>query len=156
MRLCCYNDEGKEFTQGKFSDGDSFGEPPLFADELYPASAICETNCVIIKISKDTFIKILDEYPYLQRQILVLLSKRLVWKSQIAKELINQSPSHRLTMFLTNYKKLKANSSEKVIIPYTRQELANFLGLRVETVIRTLKKMEAANVLEIRNRKLYF
>ena len=38
----------------------------------------------------------------------------------------------------------------------TRQEIADFTGLRVETVIRTLKRMEQENKIEIRNRKLYY
>jgi hypothetical protein len=34
-----YNLDGKEFIQGIFREGQSFGEPPLFADVKYPANA---------------------------------------------------------------------------------------------------------------------
>jgi len=33
VRMFNSNDEGKEFTQGYFCNGQSFGEPPLFIDE---------------------------------------------------------------------------------------------------------------------------
>jgi len=41
-------------------------------------------------------------------------------------------------------------------IPYTRQEIANFTGLRVETVIRYLTKMKVGKIVEINNRKLIY
>lgn len=47
-------------------------------------------------------------------------------------------------------------TNTKVLIPFTRQEIANFTGLRVETVIRTIKRMEEAAIVEIKNRKIYF
>lgn len=40
VRMYNSNDEGKEFTQGIFCKGDSFGEPPLFIDEIYPSKAM--------------------------------------------------------------------------------------------------------------------
>lgn len=35
-------------------------------------------------------------------------------------------------------------------------EIANFTGLRVETVIRTFAKMKSTNKIEIINHKIYF
>ena len=62
IRMFNSNDEGKEFTQGYFSNGQSFGEPPLFIEETYPSTAIAFRDSKIIKLSKDRFLKILDEY----------------------------------------------------------------------------------------------
>src|SRR5690554_2912637 len=50
------NDDGKEFTQGYFSAGQSFGEPPLFIDERYPASAMAFQLSEVVKLSKDKFL----------------------------------------------------------------------------------------------------
>lgn len=41
-------------------------------------------------------------------------------------------------------------------VPLTRQQLASMTGLRVETVIRTIKKMEQQNIVKIINRKIYY
>jgi CRP-like cAMP-binding protein len=35
------NDEGKEFTQGYFCNGQSFGEPPLFIDDEISCNCCC-------------------------------------------------------------------------------------------------------------------
>ena len=40
VRMLYSNDEGKEFNQGLFCFGESFGEPPLFIDQCYPARAV--------------------------------------------------------------------------------------------------------------------
>jgi CRP-like cAMP-binding protein len=44
----------------------------------------------------------------------------------------------------------------KIIIPYTRQQLADMSGLRVETVIRTVKKMEKEGRLVLEGHKIKF
>ncbi len=155
IRMYNSNDEGKEFTQGYFSEGQSFGEPPLFIDEKYPATAVAFQDSKIVKLSKEKFLKILDEYPSFQKQFLVLMSRRIHSKAMTSKDIINQKPEFRITAFLNAHKKGKS-SNEKEQIPFTRQEIANFTGLRVETVIRALSKMSKTNKVEIINHKIFY
>ena len=150
------NEEGKEFTQGLFSNGEGFGEPPLFIDESYPSKAITIQDSTILKLSKDKFLKILDEYPTIQKDFLILFAKKIHSKSKTSKEIINQKPEFRIIAFLNSYKKKSGNSSEKTLIPFTRQEVANYTGLRVETVIRVFTKMNEANKVKIINHKIYY
>lgn len=154
VRMYNSNDDGKEFTQGYFCNGQSFGEPPLLINETYPATAMAFQDCKIIKLSKDKFLKILDEYPSIQKRFLELLAKRIHNKSKTSKDIINQRPEFRILAFLNANKKVSGNTKE--LVPFTRQEIANFTGLRVETVIRTFTKMKATNKIEIINHKIYF
>ena len=154
VRMYNSNDDGKEFTQGYFCNGQSFGEPPLFINEKYPATAVAFQDCKIIKLSKDKFLKILDEYPSIQKQFLIVMAKRIHNKSKTSKDIINQKPEFRIMAFLNSNKKGSDNTKELVV--FTRQEIANFTGLRVETVIRTFAKMKSTNKIEIINHKIYF
>ncbi|MFV8347023.1 Crp/Fnr family transcriptional regulator [Flavobacterium sp. ZB4P13] len=156
VRMFNSNDEGKEFTQGLFCKGNSFGEPPLFIDQPYPSKAITIQDSTIIKLSKDKFLKILDEYPSIQKSFMILLANKIHSKSNTSKEIINQKPEFRIVAFLNTHKKNSECCTEKVLIPYTRQEIANFTGLRVETVIRVLCKMNTCEKLEIVNHKIYY
>ena len=156
VRMFNSNDEGKEFTQGLFCKGESFGEPPLFIDQPYPSKAITIQDSTIIKLSKDKFLKILEEYPSIQKSFLLLLANKIHSKSNTSKEIINQKPEFRIVAFLNTHKKKSECCNEKVLIPYTRQEIANFTGLRVETVIRVLCKMNTCDKLEIVNHKIYY
>lgn len=157
VRMYNSNDEGKEFTQGIFCTGNSFGEPPLFIDEVYPTTAIAAQNSIIIKLSKEKLMKILEDYPSVKLSFLELMAKRIYDKTMTTKQIINQKPEHRIKSFLENYKKQnQLCSSEKLFIPLTRQQIADFTGLRVETVIRTLSEMNKANKVRIDKHKLYF
>ena len=157
VRMYNSNDEGKEFTQGIFINGNSFGEPPLFIDEVYPTTAIAAQNSIIIKLSKEKLMKILEDYSSVKLSFLELMAKRIYDKTMTTKQIINQKPEHRIKSFLENYKKQnQLCSSEKLFIPLTRQQIADFTGLRVETVIRTLSEMNKANKVRIDKHKLYF
>jgi CRP/FNR family transcriptional regulator len=156
VRMCSQNEDGKEFVQGIFGPGDSFGEPPLFINEKYPASAVADRDCVIVKLLKENLFKILNDSPEIERRFLVTFSQRIFNKAITSRGIINQNPTHRIKSFLENYKKEKGDLDHLILIPYTRQEIANFTGLRVETVIRTIKKMESENQVKILKRKLYY
>ncbi|WP_281323375.1 Crp/Fnr family transcriptional regulator [Flavobacterium aestivum] len=156
VRMFNLNLEGKEYTQGLFCSGEGFGEPPLFIDGTYPSKAVATQDSTIIKLSKDKFLKILDEYPSVQKSFLFLLAQKVYSKSKSSNEIINHKPEHRIISFLNSCKKNTDNKDTRLIIPYTRQEIANHTGLRVETVIRVLCKMNTCNKVEIINHKIYY
>lgn len=157
VKMFSANEDGKEFTQGVFEKGCSFGEPPLFIDEIYPSTSIAVEDSVIIKISKEKFLTIIEEYPDINKRFMQLLALRVYRKTLTNKNIVNQKPEHRIIAFLIDYKqKNSISSSIKIQIPYTRQEIADFTGLRVETVIRTLTQMKKTNKVEINNHKLFY
>jgi CRP-like cAMP-binding protein len=156
VKLYNTNNDGKEYTQGIFSDGKSFGEPPLFIKEPYPATAIAVKESTIIKISSERFFKIVDDSPQIQKSLIIEFAKRIYNKSITAREIINNPPELRILGFLNTFKKSNGTQTERALVPYTRQEIANLTGLRVETVIRTLIKMKEEKKVDIIHRKLFY
>lgn len=157
VRMFNINDSaGKEFTLGMFMASESFGEPPVLIDEVYPAHAECVLDSVILTIPKDNFIRILHEYPNLHFQFTKLLAQRAWDRAITLKETMSNTPSTRILGFLKSYKKKVGNPITQVFIPFTRQEIANFTGLRVETAIRTINKMGKDGQLLIDKHKIYF
>lgn len=156
VKMCCYSDEGRIFTQGLFVGEESFGEPPLFLKLNYPACAVAETDCIIFQLCKDTLFKLFKEYPELQMHFIDGFARRIYEKALTNKNLSNPNPENRIIGFLKKYKADKNYPAQKTQLPFTRQQIADAVGLRVETVIRTIKKMEENNLLEIQNHKVYF
>lgn len=157
VRMFNINDSaGKEFTLGMFMESESFGEPPVLINEVYPAHAECVLDSVILTIPKDNFIRILQEYPNLHFQFTTLLAQRAWDRAITLKETMSNTPSTRILGFLKSYKKKVGNPDAQVFIPFTRQEIANFTGLRVETAIRTLNKMNKDGHVKIDKHKLYY
>lgn len=156
IRMSNMTDNGKEYIQGKFTTGDSFGEPPLFIHEFYPSSAIANEDSIVLRLSKEYFLKILQEHPEIQSTFLKIMARKVYSKAVTAKSVINHTPEERILAFLCDYKRKTNKSSVPLMIPFTRQEIANYTGLRVETVIRTLSAMQTKHKIIIKDRKLYF
>jgi CRP-like cAMP-binding protein len=58
---------------------------------------------------------------------------------------------------LLSYLKSKSPSSDQPFqVPLTRQQLADMSGMRVETVIRTIKRMEETGKLLLQDHKIFF
>lgn len=155
IKMLNIDQEGKEFIQGFFSEGSSFGEPPLFINKKYPASAMAVRSSIIVRIPKERFLTILDEYPPIKQQFLEVFAQRLYQKACTSRNLATNSPEERIICFLNDYKENQKINSP-VLIPFTRQEIADLIGLRIETVIRTLSKLNKAKMVQIIDKKLYY
>lgn len=157
VKMNNFNDDGKEFVQGHFADGDSFGEPPLFLTDNYPANAVALIDSKILLLTKDRFMELLMDNPQIHLELTTNLARRLYYKSMMASEIACEEPEHRvlslIDYFKTNLNKITRDNSYKVEI--TRQQIADLTGLRVETVIRSIKSLERKGELTIHNRKVY-
>ena len=146
----------KEYLHGLFGPGESFGEPSFFLDEPYPANALTTKDSVIIKVNRDVFHQILQDHPEIQMHLLRNFAQKLYDKSMAARMLNQSSPEDRIMDFLMYYKKKTSKSTQRIQVPFTRQELASQTGLRIETVIRTLRKLSESGKVEIIEHKVYF
>lgn len=155
LKMFNINEEGKEFAQGYFEDGDSIGEPPLLLHECYPASAAATHPTTVYKLTGEHFHKLLKEHPQEQNALLLRLARRLYHKATALRNLASNCPEERIVTFLDDYKK-QSRQHSLAHIPYTRQEIANATGLRVETVIRTLSALNQMKRVSIIDRKLYY
>lgn len=158
VKMYILNAEGQEFTQGVFHAGESFGEPALLGNFPYPAGAVATEEGQLWRLPKADFLQLLKDHFDLHLKLDSVLCNRLHYKSMILTEISAHDPEHRLTTILMYLKSRMKDTSPtlQVIIPYTRQQLADMTGLRVETVIRTIKKMEKDGKLAIDDRKIRF
>lgn len=155
IKMANYSKDGQEFTQGMFKAGESFGEPPLFSGFSYPSNAVAVTDASVWKLSKDKFFDILAKNFELHLQFTRSLSERLHYKAMIMKEISSHDPEHRI-LTLIDYLKEKASSTNGYYeVPFTRQQIADMTGLRVETVIRSIKSLEQKGKVSIEKRKVY-
>lgn len=156
VKMCNYSEDGKEFIQGIFSTGRCFGEPPLFGNFGYPAHAIALTQSTILQLSKKAFYKLLKEHPEVHFKVTAEIASRLYYKAIMASEISHEDAGHRIMRLLHYLKKevyeLKAPFSYEVEL--TRQQIADLTGLRVETAIRAIKKLEKEGQIRIEKRKI--
>lgn len=150
------NDEGKEFIQGFFSAGESFGEPPLFDGSTYPASAVADEDSVLLRLNKDAFLQLLKEHADIHFRFTKLLATRLRFKSIVSKEISCFGPEHRILTLIQHYKENSTLiNTGRYRVDLTRQEIADMTGLRVETVIRALRHLHDKGDVLIERGKVY-
>jgi len=156
IKLSHYNEDGKELILAVLHDGFSVCELLLFIDKKYPVNAVAIEPTSIITLKKETFMKLLDENPPISRDINSFLSQRLYFKYIMLQNNTSLHPDTRIKGALEYHKSFSNNRSKfSFEVPFTRRELAAITGLRTETVVRCIKKLEKENYLKIIQRKIY-
>jgi CRP-like cAMP-binding protein len=113
----------------------------LFIDEKYPVNAVVFEPCSVLKLSKTSFTQLVKENPDISRDINKFLSERLYYKYIMLKNNSSLYADIRIKGVLDYHKSFDHNQEQfSFEVPLTRQQLASMTGLRVETVIRTIKK----------------
>jgi CRP/FNR family cyclic AMP-dependent transcriptional regulator len=154
--MVTYSLDGKEFIQGLFYQGDCFGEPPLFCNFPYPGSATTLIDTKILRIPKDRFFDLLKDHFEIHIQLDRILCERLKYKNMILSEISFYDPEHRIISLLSYLKSKSPAPNQRFQVPLTRQQLADMSGMRVETVIRTIKRMEETGKLQLQDHKIFF
>lgn len=156
VKLNSFLEDGKEFIHGIPFDGHCLAETYLFHDRKYAVNAIAITDCEIIRLEKNKLIKMLQKKPDLFLQIYSYTADRMHYKYVIAAPFSFQDPLAKLHLIM-NHIKSHFGFKEKFSypVPYTRQQLASLTGMRIETVIRAIKKMEKQDMLRIDGTKIF-
>jgi len=150
------DEEGKECIHAIVEPGESFGEMSLFDDCPYSANAVAVEDSVLIRLHKPVFLELLKENNEINFAFTKLFSKRLRFRFLIIKSFASHCPEKRIATILNYLKEEKKNFCPNCnLLKLTRQELADMTGLRVETVIRTMRTMHDKGELEIVKGKVY-
>ncbi|WP_228446107.1 Crp/Fnr family transcriptional regulator [Chryseobacterium gleum] len=120
-------------------------------------NAIAKTDCRILKLPKSNFLSMLSENIELVFTMFRYLSDRLFYKYVMLFSNSAIDPVLKIKSLLDYYKENAAiQSPYSYRVPLTRQQIANLTGLRVETVIRTIKKMAEESILKLDGRQILY
>lgn len=156
IKLNHYDEDGKELILAVLQPGLSVCELMLFIDKTYPVNAVALESAAIIKLPSRDFNRLLDEHPEISHKINSFLSERLYYKYIMLQNNTSLRPEVRIKGALEYHKSFSKNPEKFAFeVPFTRQQLGSITGLRVETVVRTVKKLEKENYLKIIDRKIY-
>lgn len=147
----------KELVQEVRHAGQSIAEFSLFVDEPYPVSAVALNDCEIIKLPKLDFFKLMDRHSEISTHLLNVMSTIIYTRFLMSDIHFTHDSASKLIMLLNFLKKDQLDKEPYTFeVPLTRKEIGNLTGLRVETVIRSIKKLEKQEILKIINRKIFF
>lgn len=156
VRWCNILEDGKEVLHRLVEPGECFGELPLFDGEPYAATAIADSPTVVIRLCASSFHEILRECPDLHLLFTKAIVQKLRFKFFLTELLATNDPVDivsKLITYFNNHHQFICEDCRRLML--TRQQLANMIGFRVETVIRAIRQMQKADQLDIVKGKVF-
>jgi CRP-like cAMP-binding protein len=128
--------------------GDIFG---LETGDEHTFSAEAITDCKITVIKRSALMALAARDPEVAREMWALTARELQRVQEHSLVLI-KSAEERVAGFLLEMAE-RVTAGGAVELPMSRQDIADYLGLTIETVSRTLKLLEDAAAIEVAKRR---
>jgi CRP/FNR family nitrogen fixation transcriptional regulator len=136
--------DGRRQVGGFYLPGDIFGIE--FADEhSLSAEAISDAKVLVVKRSALSALAGRD--PSMAQQLFALTGREL-HRVQDRVLLLIKNARERVATFLLEMAE-RASEHNTIELPMSRQDIADYLGLTIETVSRTLTSLETASAIEV-------
>jgi len=123
---------------------------PLAERFSFSADAIGEVG--VCKFPREELKRLIETSPNIMRLLIEFAARELQSAHDQLTLLGTGSAEERVAAFLVNWRRRVARLtliSQAVPLPMRRQDIADFLGLKLETVSRTFAKLEQRNVIRI-------
>lgn len=139
----------KELSDGRrqigafYMAGDFFG----LEDEVRAFSAEAVTDAQLVAIKRSTLVALAAEENDVARQLWVLTSRELE-RTRNHILLMVESAEQRLAAFLIEMAD-RLDSSDDIELPMGRRDIADYLGLTIETVSRTFTHLEKMTLIAL-------
>lgn len=123
---------------------------PLADHFSLSADAIGEVS--VCRFPREELKRLIQSSPNIMRLLIEFATRELQTAQDQLTLLASGSAEERMTAFLLNWQNSLAHvttASQTVSLPMRRQDIADFLGLKLETVSRTLAKLEEKGAIRI-------
>ncbi len=141
-------ESGREIILNIFRSGEAVGEVALIDKECFPASASAQDDSFILEIPQESYVEIGRLHPELLYSTVRDLNQRVRAMTQRIHELSGGSVEERLAQFFLNLSRLGKTVGDSIQLPcpMSRQELADIIGVRIETVIRVMSRWQKEEI----------
>lgn len=145
VKLLRHSASGQDVLLDVLQPGDYFGSLTMFADEVYPDTALAQTAVCILSISSETFRALLQQYPPVALAVLDITAKRLQETRETVRRLSVNSVQQRIAAVLLKLAhKLGEITAEGILIqmPLSRDDLAQMTVTTTESASRIVSQFQ--------------
>lgn len=153
VKVCHERADGQEIVLHIVRPDNFFGEAAVFQKSSYPASVIALEESRTLCFAAAPFLENIARHPELALAMLAALSLRL---RMFARKLESQGQGtarSRLAEYLLHRSRL-AGDAQEIHLDFSREVLANMLGLARETLSRTFSAFATEGAIQIQGRTL--
>ncbi len=154
--VCTYKvlSDGRRQIGGFYLPNDIFG---LESAEGHTLAAETITNSKVLVIRKSVLSALASRNAALTNHLLSITARELARALDRVLLLSSKSAQERVVGFLLEMANRGASTGNSVDLSMSRQDIADYLGLTIETVSRTLWALENCGAIEItRRRRIHF
>lgn len=148
--------DGDEIVSGFYLPGEVIGLDAL-SSEKHPGFAIALEDSRYCEIPFRDFERMLDESPKLNKIMLRLLSEEMTETRELLLVVGRLDARTRVALFLLSLSRRLARRKQDpdcFRLTMDRRDIANYLGLTIETVSRTLSSMQREGIIEVRGKQV--
>lgn len=140
-------EDSQRQISGFFTRGDYFG---LTAGEAYQDTAVTVTTSNVVRLT----IADVRQSPELQKDVFEITCGQLDAAQQLITTLTKKTASEKVATFLTMLAERQHRDGEEfdIRLPMSRLDIADYLGLSIETVSRRLTALKKQNVISLPDR----
>ncbi len=149
IRLYKLLPDGRRQITGFAIPGDFLG---LSSRGHYAYSAEAVSGAALCRFKRADLQRLFEKFPAMERRVLSMANDELAAAQDQMLLLGRKTPLEKVSSFLlTLAKRLErvGRQGDELSLPMTRADIADFLGLTVETVSRTFSKLRASKIIAL-------
>jgi CRP/FNR family transcriptional regulator len=141
--------DGRRQIIGFANGGNFLG---LAVSDTYAFSAEAIDAVRYCRFPRTRLRELMHDFPLMQERLLQVASTELVAAQEQMLLLGRKSARERVATFLISQSQLgSAGQRSRFVLPMARGDIADYLGLTIETVVRTLKKLRDERMIDVTN-----
>ena len=148
------HEDGKEYINDLYSDGDFVGYPALIEDKNYDDSAIALEQTELIQIPKEDFQQLIYNDISIASKFIRIITQNVKEKEERLLSLAYSSLRKRVAKALVDIHAKFNPSGDSNSIEISRDDIAHYVGTATESLIRTLSDFKSEKLIEIKDGKI--
>ena len=156
VKAMTLSDNGDEQITGFYLPGEVVGMDGL-ADNLYTNSVIALETASVCEIPFNRLEELSLKIPSLQRHFFQLMSREITQEQQVITLLSKSSAEARIASLLLSISSRNSRrnlSANDFLLPMSRTDIGNFLGLTIETVSRIFTRLQKSGVVNVNKKEI--
>lgn len=157
LKVFSSTSDGREQITGFYFPGEILGLDGI-SNNHYESSAKALETSAICEIPFDRLGDLSAQVPSLQMQFFKLMSREIGSDQQLITLLSKHTADERLATFLLSISARNARrglSATRFRLPMSRLDIGNYLGLTVETVSRSIGRLQKQGIIEVINKDIH-
>ena len=147
--------DGRDQVTG-FMSGELVGTDGICLGK-YACDAVALEDSEVCELPFDQIDELSEKIPQLYLHVLRLMSREIVRNQTVMLLLGNMRAEERLAMFLLNLSDrlyVRGFAANDFILRMSREEIGSYLGLKLETVSRTLSKFKQDGLIDVEHKHI--